>query len=489
MSIFKKLFKQTFIYGLATILPRALAIFLVPLYVVVLGREQYGVYATIMAFLILGNVLLSYGMETAFFRFINKDISKKEIVQSTALRSLTISTLLFLTGLLFFSDSLSKFLEYKTEYVTYGLIILALDALAVLPFVWFRANEKPKKYALLKIFNVIINLGFNLFFFLVLPIWAKNDTSSFWNDILLEDNNKVAYVFIANLIASGVTLLILLPLYVKIGFKFNRTIWKQMLRYAIPVLIAGIAFSINEAFDKILLKYMLPADIADATVGVYAACYKLGVFMTLFATAFRLGIEPFFFQHAKSENAKETYATITKYFAAFGSFILLFVVVYLDIFKRLLIPDSTFWEAISIVPIILLANLCLGLYHNLSVWYKITDRTKFGAYISVFGAIITLSLNIILIPIISYKGSAIATLAAYGSMMVLSYFLGRKHYRVPYNLKKIGFYILLSIVFSVLSFYIFDGNILIGTALLLVFGSSIYFSEKKEIDQILKKDI
>ena len=489
MSIFKKLFKQTFIYGLATVLPRALAIFLVPLYVVVLGREQYGLYASIMAFLILGNVLLSYGMETAFFRFINKDISKKEVVQSTALRSLTISTLLFLTVLLFFSDSLSKLLEYKTEYVTYGLIILALDALAVLPFVWFRANEKPKKYALLKIFNVVINLGFNLFFFLVLPIWANNDTSSFWNDILLEDNNKVAYVFIANLIASGVTLLILLPLYVKIGFKFNRAIWKQMLRYAIPVLIAGIAFSINEAFDKILLKYMLDPTIADATVGVYAACYKLGVFMTLFATAFRLGIEPFFFQHAKSENAKETYAIITKYFAAIGSFILLFVVVYLDIFKRLLIPDSTFWEAISIVPIILLANLCLGLYHNLSVWYKITDRTKFGAYISVFGAIITLSLNIILIPIISYKGSAIATLAAYGSMMVLSYFLGRKHYRVPYNLKKIGFYIVLSVVFSVLSFYIFDGNILIGTALLLVFVSSIYFSEKKEIHQILKKEI
>ena len=489
MSVFKKLFKQTFIYGLATVLPRALAIFLVPLYVVVLGKEQYGVYASIMAFLILGNVLLSYGMETAFFRFINKDISKKEIVQSTALRSLTVSTLVFLTVLLFFRDSLSEVLEFKQEYITYGLIILALDALAVLPFVWFRANEKPMNYALLKIFNVSINLGFNLFFFLVLPIWAENDSTSFWNDILLEDNNKVAYVFIANLIASAVTLLILLPLYLKIGFKFNKTIWKQMIRYAFPVLVAGIAFSINEAFDKILLKYMLDPDIANAEVGIYAACYKLGVFMTLFATAFRLGIEPFFFQHAKSENAKETYATITKYFAAFGSFILLFVVVYLDIFKQLLIPDSTFWEALSIVPIILLANLCLGLYHNLSVWYKITDRTKFGAYISVFGALITLTLNIILIPIISYKGSAIATLAAYGSMMVISYYLGRKHYKVPYNLKKIGLYVLLSVVFSVLSFYIFKGNILIGTALLLVFVSLIYFSEKKEISQILKKKI
>lgn len=488
MSIFKKLFKQTFIYGLATVLPRALAIFLVPLYVVVLGREQYGIYASIMAFLILGNVLLSYGMETAFFRFINKDATKKTLVQSTALSSLTISTFLFLIVALFFRNSLASFLEYQPEFITYGLLILALDALAVLPFVWFRANEKPMKYALLKIFNVVINLGFNLFFFLVLPIWAAKDPTSFWNRILLEDTNKVAYVFIANLIASAVTLVVLMPLYVKIGFKLNTTIWKQMIRYAFPVLIAGIAFSINEAFDKILLKYMLPSEIANKEVGIYAACYKLGVFMTLFATAFRLGIEPFFFQHAKSKNAKETYATITKYFAVLGSFILLFVIVYIDIFKRLLIPDSSFWEALSIVPIILLANLCLGLYHNLSVWYKITDRTKFGAYISVFGAIITLVLNIALIPIISYKGSAIATLAAYGSMMVLSYYFGRKYYRVPYNLKKIGFYVLLSVVFSVLSFYIFEGNILIGTALLLVFVTAIYFSEKKDLKQLLKKN-
>ena len=209
--------------------------------------------------------------------------------------------------------------------------------------------------------------------------------------------------------------------------------------------------------------------------------------MTLFATAFRLGIEPFFFKHASQSNAKQTYATITKYFTIFGSLILLFVVVYLDLFKRLLITNPEYWVALSIVPIILLANLCLGIYHNLSVWYKVTDRTKFGAYISVVGAVITLVLNFALIPLISYMGSAIATLAAYGMMMFLSYFFGRKYYPIPYDLKKIAAYLLLSIVFSSISFYVFDGNLVIGTALLLVFLLLIIFSEKKELQRISRK--
>lgn len=486
MSIFKSLFKQTIIYGLATVLPRALAVVLVPLYVSVLGREQYGVYATVMAFLILGNVLLSYGMETAFFRFINKHEAQKAMVQSTALTSLTCSTILFLGISLFFNESLASILDFRSEFVTYGLLILAMDALCVLPFVYFRANEKPMRYAVIKIFNVLINLGLNLFFFLWLPNLSETNPGSFWDSINLTEN-RVAYVFIANLIASTVTLLVLLPLYVRIGFKFNMAIWKGMLRYAFPVLIAGIAFSINEAFDKILLKYLLPADIAEAEVGVYAACYKIGVFMTLFATAFRLGIEPFFFNHAKEQHAALTYARITKYFAIFGSCILLFVMVYIDIFKRILIPDPQFWKALTVVPFILLANLCLGIYHNLSVWYKITDKTKFGAYISVVGAIITLLLNFLLIPVMSYMGSAIATLAAYGSMMVISYVLGQRNYPIPYELNRIGGYLLLAIVFSVISFYGFAGNLIIGTALLLVFLSSVLFAEKNELKRIFRR--
>ena len=469
---------------MATVLPRVLAVILVPLYVKVLLPEEYGIYSTVMAFLILGNVLLSYGMETAFFRFVTKDSSQQKIVQSTTLTSLTVSSLIFLGITLIFRENIAVVADFKTEYVTYGLIILALDALVVLPFVWFRVNEKPMRYAIIKILNVVINLGFNLFFLLMLPKLAEN--SAYWNSMWFPEN-KVAYVFIANLIASAATLLILLPLYVKIGFGFDKSIWKQMMKYALPVLIAGIAFSINEAFDRILLKYLLPENVAEVQVGLYSACYKLGMFMTLFVMAFRLGIEPFFFNHSGSKNAKVTYAAITKYFTLFGCLILLVVVIYIDIFKRILIPNSQYWEAIKIVPIILLANLFLGIYHNLSVWYKVTDRTKYGAYISVFAAMVTLVLNFVLIPYIGYIGSAIATLAAYGSMMVLSYLYGRKYYDVPYEMTKISGYLLLAIGFSAISFYVFNGNIWIGTSLLLMFAAIMFYFEKSEFLKVLKK--
>ena len=248
-----------------------------------------------------------------------------------------------------------------------------------------------------------------------------------------------------------------------------------------------VAYSINETFDRILLNYLLPEAIAEHLVGVYAACYKLALFMTLFATAFRLGIEPFFFNYAENKNAPETYARITKYFTAFGAVILLGVVVFVHLLKKYIILDEAYWEAVKIVPVILLANLCLGIYHNLSVWYKITDRTRFGAYISITGAILTLVLNFALIPKYSYLGSAIATLVAYGSMMVLSWYFGRKYYPIPYNLKKMGMYLILSTTFSILSFYIFDSNYLISIPLLLVFLVILYASERGEIKQILKR--
>jgi O-antigen/teichoic acid export membrane protein len=486
LGVFKKLFQQTFIYGLATVLPRALAIVLVPLYTSVMAPASFGIYATLMSYIILGNVLLSYGMETAFFRFINKHANQKKTVEATVLTSLTATAFLFLIVTLFLREQIAQGIEFKVEYVTYALLILVLDALVILPFAWFRANERPMRYAVIKILNVCINLGCNLFFFLLLPTLVTETSDTFWNTIYTEEN-KVVYVFISNLIASGTTLLLLLPLYVKIGFSFNMKLWKQMLKYAFPVLIAGIAFGINEAFDKIMLKYLLPENIAETEVGIYAACYKLGVFMTLFATAFRLGIEPFFFNQAKEANAKTTYATITKYFSIFGSVILLVVIVYIDIFKQVLITDPQYWAALSIVPIILLANLCLGIYHNLSVWYKVTDKTRFGAYISIVGALLTLVLNFVLIPIMSYMGSAIATLAAYATMMLLSYFFGRKYYPIPYDLKKIGGYLLLSVTFSAIAFYGFDSNLLIGTVLLMVFLLLVFLLEKKALKRIISK--
>lgn len=260
------------------------------------------------------------------------------------------------------------------------------------------------------------------------------------------------------------------------------------MKYAFPILIAGIAFSVNESFDRILLDMLLPEKIAKTQIGMYAACYKLALFMMLFATAYRLGIEPFFFSQAKSQNAPKNYAKILEYFVIFGAVILLAVVVFADVLKLIFIPNEAYWEAMWIVPVILLAYFCLGIYHNLSVWYKITDRTKFGAYISLFGAMITLGLNFWLIPMIGYKGSAIATLIAYALMMFLSYYFGKKYYPIPYNIKKIISYLLSSVLFSAISFYRFRANYYVGISMLIVFLGIVYFSERPTIKQLLKKD-
>lgn len=486
MAGYKNLFKQTFIYGVATVLPRALSIILVPLYVSNLQMSDYGVQASLFAFIIFGNVILSYGMETAFFRFLHRKDENPKKVESTALTSLAITSLLFLLLALPNVDSIARWLAFNPEYVRYTIWILALDALVVIPFSWFRAREKPMRYAVLRILNVLINLGLNLFFFLLLPKLASQSPGSFW-DSLYDPTNLIAYVFLSNLVASALTLGFVLPLYSKIGFSLDRALWKRMLRYAMPILLAGIAFSINEALDKILLKYLLPPDIADAEVGVYAACYKLGVFMTLFSTAFRMGVEPFFFKQAEEKNAPIVYATITKYFTLLGSFIFLAVMVYVDIFKAILISNEDYWVAMDIVPLILLANLFLGMYHNLSVWYKITDKTRVGAYISITGALLTIVGNYLLIPYLSYYGSALATLIAYGSMMLLSYLFGQKYYPIPYPIKQISVYLVVSTAFSFLAFYIFGGSLLLGTLLLVLYAGILLFMEKDKILPLVKR--
>ncbi len=483
MSIFQKLFKQTFIYGIATVLPRMLSFLLVPLYTDVLPTNEYGKVSIIFSYFVLFNVILAYGMETAFFRFFNKESDKNSVVSTSAI-SLVISSLGFFALALLFKDQIAMLTGIRVDYIVLVIWILLLDALVIIPFAWLRANERPMKYSLIKILNVFVNLGLNVF--LLIYLKKLSDDFSSLKSIVI-DNYEINYIFISNLAASGLTLLLLVPFYINLKYYFDKALWKRMMKYSLPILIAGVAFSINETFDRIILDYLLPEDIAEHVVGVYSACYKLALFMTLFSTAFRLGIEPFFFNYSENKNAPETYARITKYFVVFGAFILLGVVVFVHILKGFIIRDQAYWEAVKIVPIILLANLCLGIYHNLSVWYKITDRTKFGAYISVIGAIITLVLNIILIPYYSYLGSAIATLAAYGSMMLLSWYFGRKYYPIPYNLKKIGMYLILSISFSILSFYVFDSNYMISIPLLLVFLVILYASEGRELKQILKK--
>lgn len=485
MSRLKTLYKQTFIYGLATVVPKMISFLLVRLHTdksVLSNVADYGDVSLIFAYFVLFNVLLAYGMETAFFRFFNSDEHKKTVLSTSAISLLLTSTMVLAIGYIFRSD-LSSLVHIDADYIVLVLWILFFDALVIIPFAYLRALGKTIKYTVVKLTNVILNLGLNIVLLLYLKSWAE--TSTLWQTFYKPDF-EVHYIFIANVIASGVTLLLLISFYFKLNYSFSTTLWKKMLRYAFPVLVAGVAFSINEAFDRILLERLLPENLSKDAIGTYSACYKLALFMMLFATAYRLGVEPFFFNNAKDTDAKTNYAKILEFFVIFGALILLSVVVFIDVLKLILIPNEAYWEAMTVVPILLLAYLFLGIYHNLSVWYKITDRTKFGAYISIFGALITLLINIIFIPKFGYMASATATLFAYATMAVTSYTLGKKHYAIPYNLKKIGLYLAMSIMFSGLSFYVFRGHYFIGILLILILITVIWIKEKNFLKQLVK---
>lgn len=485
MSLYKNLFKQTLIYGLATVFPRIISFILNPLFVYYLpDKSKMGEVSVIFAYLVFFNVVLSYGMETSFFRFYNSEDDKKKVI-STATVSLFWSTLGFLGLALLFRNTLASWSSINVQYITYTIWILTFDALAIVPFSKLRAERRPMKYATIKMANVTINLLLNVFFLAFLPKLVTNNPNGFLSHIYIE-NFQIGYIFISNVVASLFTLLMLIPNYLHISWKFDVVLWKKMMNYGLPILFAGIAFAINEHFDKILLDWM---HVPMSDIGAYSACYKIGMFMVLFRTAYTLGIEPFFFSHASNENAQQTYATITKYFVIFGSFITLFVIVFADLLKHILVPNANYWDAMKVVPLIVFANFFLGIYTNLSVWYKLIDKTKIGAYISLVGAAVTLILNYFLIPTMSYYGSAIATIAAYGSMMIISYKLGQKSYPIPYDFNKIFSYLGLTIVFSVVSFYIpvLRNNYFLKIGLLVVFLYFIYYSEKETLVRIIKR--
>ena len=485
MSRLKTLYKQTFVYGLATVIPKMLSFLLVRLHTdksVLENVSDYGDVSLIFAYFVLFNVLLTYGMETAFFRFFNSDENQKTVLSTSAISLILTSLTIIVFGYIF-RQNISNLTNINTAYIELVLWILFFDSLVVIPFAYLRALGKPIKYTAIKLTNVILNLGFNVLLLLWLKPWAERST--FWATFYIP-NFEVNYIFIANLVASVVTFLLLIPFYFRLNYSFKISLWKQMLKYAFPVLIAGVAFSVNETFDRILLERLLPENLSKTAIGTYSACYKLALFMTLFATAYRLGIEPFFFSQAGGRGAKINYAKIMEFFVILGALILLVVTVFVDLLKLILIPNESYWEAMAVVPILLLAYFFLGIYHNLSVWYKITDQTKFGAYISIVGALMTLIINVVFIPIYGYLASAFATLFAYFIMALVSYMLGQKHYAIPYNLKKIGVYISLSVLFSAVSFYYFRENYIIGLLLIITLTGVIWVKEKTMLKQLIK---
>jgi O-antigen/teichoic acid export membrane protein len=474
LSALKKFFKDTIIYGLATVLPKLMNFILVPLHTGTLETSSYSDNTTFYIYAAFFNVLLTYGMETAFFRFFSKS-KYQERVFSTVLISLVVTTILFLATVLMFNEQLATLVKLDQTYFNLLISVLVLDTLVVAPFAYLRATGKPLKFTAIKLTNIMVYVALNFFFLWAIPKFNIDFFSYNKNDL-------VQYIFIANTAASVVTLLLLLPYFFGIKWQFDKTIFKQLLNYGWPIMVAGLAYVINENFDKWLLPELMGKDIN----GAYSGCYKIAVFMTIFIQAFRLGAEPFFFNHAKEKNAKQTYADILKYFVILGSFIFLLIVGYLDFFKELLVKDESYWIAIEIVPIVLLANLCLGIYFNLAIWYKLTDRTKYGMYISVVGAVITIAFNYIMIPKIGFMASAWATLVAYGLMMTISYLLGQRHYKVPYNVKRILGYIGIAVVLSFISFIKFNHNYTVSTIFISIYLVIIYIIERKEIKQILK---
>lgn len=485
MGKFLQLFKQTFIYGIATVFPRIISVLLVRIHTdksVISEVSEFGNLSLIFSYIILFNVILSYGLETSFFRFYNLEKNKNDVVNTSSV-SLIFTTIIFVALFGIFKSNISLLTGIDTGYLSIIVWILAFDVLTVIPFAYLRLKGKAIKYSYIKIANVLVYFSLNIFLLIFLKDLANDNT--FLRKIYIE-NFEVSYIFIANLFASLTSLLLLIPFYFKINYRANFRLLKKMLFYAFPILISGLAYTINETFDKILLDFLLPESIAKTEIGMYSACYKLAVFMTLFSVAYKLAVEPFFFSEAEKQNPKKNYALVLESYVIIGSSILVLVVVSLDLLKVVFIGDQEYWKAMKIVPIILLANFCLGIYQNLSVWYKVTDRTRFGAYISIVGALFTLIINIILIPIYGYLGSAFATLVAYLTMSVLSYFMGQKYYPIPYNNFKILFYISVAVFLSYVSFYIFRNNLIVGITCVLIMNLVIYINEKSRIYNFLK---
>ena len=484
MGSLQRFFKDTIIYGIAAVLPRVINFLLVKVHTDALPTDNYAENTNFYIWIALLAVVLTFGMETTFFRFYKSE-EKKDSLISTAFISIAVATFIFVIVAFLFSGFFTNIFDFANNPIQLKLLIgiIALDTLMVIPFAYLRASNRPVKYTFIKLINVGIIVIINLVFLKFIPEFKESGRYiPSLLDTISNSTLMINFIFIANIVGSAVSLLLLLPYLLKFKWRFNTVLFKKMISYSWPIAVAGIAYVINENLDKILIGKMIDKN----AMGIYSACYKLAIFMNLYIMAFRLGAEPFFFNHSDKKNAKVTYATILNYFIIVGSLVFVGIVVFIDLIKKPFI-NSEYWDAIIIVPIVLLSNLFLGVYHNLAIWYKLTDKTRYGMYFSIFGAVITIVVNLVLIPIIGFVASAWATLLAYGSMMLISYFVGKKHYPVPYNLKKSGSYLLAAIAISYISFTYFRENYFVSISLLILFGLMTFWNERNELKNLLKK--
>jgi O-antigen/teichoic acid export membrane protein len=493
LSGLKKLAGQTMWYGVSSIAARFISYLLTPYLTStsVLQVSDYGKMSLVYAAIPLLNVLFTYGFETAYFRFSQRKEYQNSIY-STASISLFISTIILTSLLWLFRSSLAGFAGVADEpqLIQLTIIVIALDALTTIPFAKLRQEGRPVKYAVIRICSILLNVALTVFFLSYCPKIVATNANSWINLFYRTDVNPVTYVIIANVLSSGLTLLLLMGQIGAIKLHFNISLWKEMMIYSLPLIIVGLGGMINETFDRLMLNWWVPGSVTfkEEQVGIYSACYKLSLLISLFIQAFRMGAEPFFFKQAEGLNPQRTYARVMKFFVITVTLMFLVVTLYLPVFKYFV--GKTYWAGLGVVPILLLANIFLGIYYNLSIWYKLGNKTKAGAVITLTGAAITIIINRLFIPSYGYMACAWATFFCYGSMMVISYVWGQKEYRIPYAWKKLLAYI----VIVVTLFFIHKGlttllpnlvfSLFVASLLLLVYGWFILLVEKNEFKKM-----
>jgi O-antigen/teichoic acid export membrane protein len=472
------------IYGFGTIVPRFLNYgILTFFYTRIFEKSEYGIVTELYAWMVLLLVVLTYGMETGFFRFA-QDKKDYEKVYSTALFSLLITSSLFLILVNIFIHPVSAALKYSNnpDYIRMFAAIVAIDAFCAIPFARLRKDNKPLVFSIIKITNVLVTIIAVIILLMIGPNLYK--TGPFWFRKIYDPTYGVGYVFVANLIGSTFTLLLLLPYIIRIKPIFDKILWKKMIIYSYPLLIAGLSGSINDAIDKILLRRIIGNETGLETVGEYGAGYKIAVLMALYIQMFRFAAEPFFFERAKYEKAKETYAFVMKYFVISMLIVYLGINLYISGFQYII--GKSFREAIIVVPVIGMGYLLYGIYINHSIWYKLNDLTRYGIYITLIGTLITVIMNFMLIPMYGYMASAWAHVASYGVMIIMSFLFAQKHFKVNYNMKELIPYFIVAtgmVIFSkIFKYGSLIEELIINTILILVF---IAFTQYK--DQTISK--
>ena len=488
----KILAKETAIYGVSSIVGKFLNWMLVPLYTYVLQQQSdYGIVTNLYAWTALLLVILTYGMETGFFRFINKEGENPRTVYTTSLITLFTTSLLFALACVLWQTPIATLIGYPShsEFIAILGVTVAIDAFASIPFAYLRYKKRPLQFAALKLLFVFLNIALNLFFLVLCPKIQDWSIISSWYD----PNYGVGYVFVANILATGIQTLFLIPAMAE-GFKrtedrahiFSWDLLGQLLKYSLPLLVLGVCGIMNQTLDRILFPFLYTGEDAQTQLGIYGACFKVAMVMMMFTQAFRYAYEPFVFAKHKDRESVAAYADAMKYYIIFSYMILLGMIVYLDLLKFIVAPS--YWEGLRIVPIVLWTYIFQGVYFNLSFWYKLTDKTQWGAYFSLLGVAITFGLQVVFVPRIGYMASALSSTVCYLVIMLLSYLVGRRHLTIPYDLRRIGMYTL--VILTLLAVYYLLAHLLpmndwtkmgIGTILLIIYCGIFYRLDGKTL--------